>query len=390
LAYFSPYVDSAGLHIPAYLDIRDDLIAQAKAIYGSDIYLGNDSLDYQLISALALKYSDDLQAVQLAYNNRSPSTAKGSGLDGIVKLNGIKRKIASYSTCVVTITGTAGITILNGAVSDISGNIWDLPVAVTIGISGTVDAVATCRVIGAITAQRGNISNISTPTYGWISVTNNVAAVVGLPVEEDSQLKSRQAISTELPSQTLLQGTNAGVASVTGVSRYKTYENDTSEFDYNGLPPHSVTVVAEGGSDSDIAQQIYARKNIGCYTNGTTAVDIPDQYGVTTIRFYKPTYLPIFCTLTVHALAGYTSATTDNIKSAINSYLNSLQIGESLTISAVWATAMSATPNLKQPIFSLRSVLVGTNSVLQGTSDIYAAFNQVTQNDIANIVVNVV
>ena len=45
MAYFAPYIDDAGVHIPTYVDIRDDLIAKFREIYGRDVYLGNDSQD---------------------------------------------------------------------------------------------------------------------------------------------------------------------------------------------------------------------------------------------------------------------------------------------------------------------------------------------------------
>ena len=92
MSYFTPYVDTSGLHIPTYADIRDDIIVQMKKIYGNDIYLENDSADYQFISILALKISDSYQAVQYACNARSPVTAIGAALDSVVKLNGIVRK----------------------------------------------------------------------------------------------------------------------------------------------------------------------------------------------------------------------------------------------------------------------------------------------------------
>ena len=93
--YFTPYIDETGLHIPTYNDIRDDMIDGAKTIFGNDIYLENDSADYQLISIFAAKCYDTLQACAIAYNSRSPITAIGSGLDAVVKINGISRKPAT-------------------------------------------------------------------------------------------------------------------------------------------------------------------------------------------------------------------------------------------------------------------------------------------------------
>ena len=116
MSYTAPYIDAAGLHIPSYTDIRDDLVETFKSIYGQDIYLDNDSQDYQMISAFALKTYDTMQLLQIVYNNHSPKTAVGTGLDSLVKLNGIRRKEASYSTCVLTITGTVGTEIAAGIV----------------------------------------------------------------------------------------------------------------------------------------------------------------------------------------------------------------------------------------------------------------------------------
>jgi uncharacterized phage protein gp47/JayE len=390
MAYSPPTITAAGLSIPSYIDIRDDLVATAKTIFGADIYLGNDSMDYQYISAIALKISDDMQGLQLAYNNRSPVTAIGSGLDAIVKINGIARKKPSYSTCQVTLTGTAGAIISNGVAGDISGNNWSLPASVTIGSGGTITVSATCQVIGSIPALVGNINKIVTPTAGWISVINNVVAIAGQPVEKDSQLRARQAISTSLPSQTLLDGTIAGIASVQNVTRWKVYENDTNIVDSNGLPAHSITCVVEGGTDTDIAQQIYSRKGIGCYTNGTTIVSMIDAYGIpTAIRFYRPSYVPIDVTISVKRFAGYTDANTAQIKQNVADYLSSLKIGDDLAVSSLWYASLAVNPDIKNPIFSITSLTAGKHGQSQGTADIITLFNEVTQGNILNVTVNV-
>jgi uncharacterized phage protein gp47/JayE len=386
MAYVAPYVDSTGLTIPSYNDIRDDLIAQVKTIYGNDVYIENDSADYQYISAVALKIHDTLQSVQLAYNSRSPLTAIGSGLDAIVKLNGIKRKSASYSTCQVTLAGTNGTAITNGVVTDVSGYKWSLPANVTIVSGGTVTVSAVCQTIGAITAQIGDINQIGTPTRGWVSVTNASAAIPGQPIEEDSELRSRQAISVRLPTQTLLAGTKAGIAAVDGVTRYVILENDTNLTDVNGLLSHSIAAIVEGGTDEDIANQIYLRKGIGCYTNGDTEIEIFDEYGIPTkIRFYRPVYDDIFTTITLKQLNGYTLAITDNIKTAVAEYLDNLDIGEDVTISSIWGAALSVMPSLKQPIFSIQSVVAGTEEDNQLVNDIIILFNHVARGNKDNI-----
>ena len=168
-AYFKPFIDLAGLHFSSYQDILDHMVEGAKNLFGQDIYLGNDALDYQFLSIIALKINDQNQAVQEVFNNRGPSTGIGSGLDIIVKMNGLKRQVASYSTCQVTLTGVAGTIINNGIVQDISGKKWNLPSSVTIGIGVTLIATATCQTIGAINALTSDISIITTPQAGWRS-----------------------------------------------------------------------------------------------------------------------------------------------------------------------------------------------------------------------------
>ena len=82
--YFKPYIDEKGIHIPRYVDIVEDLVEHAKSIFGADIYLENDSQDYEMISAQASKIYDTMELLQSVYESRSPKTAIGSALDSVV------------------------------------------------------------------------------------------------------------------------------------------------------------------------------------------------------------------------------------------------------------------------------------------------------------------
>ena len=392
MAYFAPVVTAAGLSIPTYADIVAQMVSNARMIFGSDIYLENDSQDYQLISANALITFDALQSVQLAYNARSPVTAIGSGLDALVKLNGLARKAASYSVCDVTIAGVSSTVISNGIVADVNGNLWNMPASVVIGINGTVHVSVTSQIIGNITALIGDINKIYTPTAGWTSVTNAAAATPGIPIETDAQLRSRQAISTAIPSQTLLEGTAAGIASVANVSRWKVYENDTNTAAVYGAGDtgHSITCVVEGGTDQAIAEQIFARKGIGGYTNGPDYVDLTDEFGIITrIRFYRPSYVDIDVAIAVTQHAGYTTATTAAIKAAVVAYLNSLDIGNNLVTSAVQYEAMSVNANLGKPTFSITALTICKHGGTPATTDIAILFNEVTRGNLGYVTVTV-
>lgn len=386
MAYFPPYIDDTGLHIPLYTDVRDNLIEQAKAIFGQDIYLEIDSQDYQYISAIASSIYDAFLLAQLVYNNRSPVSAIGAGLDGIVKINGIKRLQATYSTAVATLIGIAGTQIKNGVVKDINGIKWNLPSDVVIGVNGTLDVTLTCQVPGLIAAQIGEINIIDTPTYGWTSISNTTIAKVGNDVESNSKLRARQAISAAQPSRSILEGLKGAIASLTGVSRSKFYENKTKVTDSYGLPGNSITCIIENGDDNDIAKKIFLKKSPGVNTNGTTTVNVIDNYNdATPISFYRPSYVDIDVVINIKALSNYTSQITDAIINNVVDYLNQVGIGTSLTVSMLWGIALSANSNLMQPNFSITSLTAAKHGDTQGTSDIAILFNEVVRGAAANI-----
>lgn len=391
MTYFKPYVDSTGLHIPTYNDILEDMIAAMKQIYGDDIYLDNSSPDYQLLSIFALKQSDTLQAMAYAYNARSPETAIGTSLDSVVKLNGIKRKAASQSTCQVKIIGTPFTQIVNGAVRDRAGLTWDLPSSVVIDSSGTTYTVATCRTAGAVSALAGDIAQIETPTYGWVSVTNEVAAVLGNAQETDAQLRERQTISTANPSQTMLDGTKGAISALKNVSRYAVYENDTnvsSVTDDNpyGLPAHSVTCVVEGGTDEDVAEAIFLHKSIGCYTNGDVEVQYTDQNDyINRVRFFRPVYKDIFVKVVIKKYTGYISTMTVKVREAVYNYLAALTIGSDVSASVLSNIITDCNPSLTKPIFGIKELKLGLSKSSMAAQDIDIGFKEIPAPAYANI-----
>ena len=391
MTYFKPYVDSTGLHIPTYNDILEDMITSMKQIYGDDLYLDNSSPDYQLLSIFALKQSDTLQAMAYAYNARSPETAIGTSLDSVVKLNGIKRKAASKSTCQVKITGTPFTQIVDGAVRDRAGLTWDLPSSVVIDSSGTTYTVATCRTAGAVSALAGDITQIETPTYGWVSVTNEIAAVLGNAQETDAQLRERQTISTANPSQTMLDGTKGAIAALKNVSRYAVYENDTnvsSVTDDNpyGLPAHSVTCVVEGGTDEDVAEAIFLHKGIGCYTNGDVEVQYTDQNDyINRVRFFRPVYKDIFVKVVLKKYTGYISTMTVKVREAVYNYLAALTIGSDVSASVMSNIITDCNPSLTKPIFGIKELKLGLSKSSMAAQDIDIGFKEIPNPAYANI-----
>lgn len=340
LPTLAPIVDSSGITIPTYEDVYQSLIASFQLIYGSDIYVSADSQDGQWIAILARAIYDTNQAAVSVFRSYSPTYAQGTALSSNIKLNGLTRNAPTNSTALGVVTGTVGITILNGVVKDEAGNLWDLPASVVIGISGQTTVTVTAQVAGNITATVGTITQIFNPQLGWQSFTNTAAAIPGTPVESDAALRVRQTIAVAQPSQSILGGLLGDVAALPGVTRFAAYENPTNAVDANGLPPHSISVVTEGGTSSDIATVIANEKTIGTTTNGTTTVTVLSDYGIPIdISYYPVTAVEILVALSIHPINGYTSVIGDEIKAAVVAYINALAIGQAVLFTRLYSPA---------------------------------------------------
>ena len=373
-------VDATGISAPTFATIQDYFTSTWQAIFGSDAYLQPDSQEGQFIAVVTAAVNDS-NAVGIAiYNGFSPLTAQGAQLSSSVKLNGIRRQVATSSTVPLVIVGQANTVITNGQARDTAGNYWALPASVTIPTSGTTTVIATAVLAGSISAAIGSVSTIATPTLGWQTVTNLIAATPGQAVETDAQLRRRQALSTALPAVSPVDAIQAGVANVTGVTAQVVYENPTQATDANGLPPHSIAVVAQGGADADIATAILNKKTPGTTTYGTSSATVFDSRGqANTENFFRPTIVQVNVTVTIQQLAGYSSATAGAIQSTVASYINGLNIGDDVFISRIYPPAQLTVPGAVNPLastFHVTGLTIGVAGGSQGTMDIVTTFNQ--------------
>lgn len=378
-------IDENGIFKPDYATVKAYLENEFKLIYGDDVYIDPDSQDGQLLAIFASAIDDaNAMAVQV-YNNYSPSTARGVGLSSAVKINGIARKVATYSSVDLRIVGQIGTTILNGIAKDVNGKQWLLPASVVIPLSGEITVTAVAKELGAIQAAIGDVNVIGTPTRGWQSVENLVVATPGATVELDSELRQRQTVSTAIPSLTVFEGTMGAVASLEGVERYRGYENDTNLTDSNGLPPHSISLVVDGGSAQKIGEAIAAKKTPGTGTYGTTSVDVIDEYGVAReIQFFRPTEIGIKAEVLITALVGYNSIIGEQIKQALADYVNNIQIGDDVVISRLYLPA-NLYGNADSSRFEISSLQIAKLANALGTADIPIAFNEAATMLTSNI-----
>ncbi len=372
-------VTSAGITAPPYSDIYQSLQASFQSIYGSDAYIDPDSQDGQMLAVFAKAISDGNDADIEAFNSFSPSTAQRGALTSNVKINGIARGVPTNSQVTVRVSGVVGTIVSFGQVADEQGNVWNLPDSVVIPTPAAfIDVTATADQVGAIAADIGTITRIVNPQLGWQAATNTTAASLGSPVEPDAALRQRQAVSTALPTQTVLSGTLGAILNLPGVTQARVYENDTDAPDANGQPEHSIAAMVIGGTSTDIANAILMHKTPGAYTSGSTAVAVTDPANGMpyTIRYSVPTPVPLAVAITVKALAGYTTSVGQQIVAALVGYVNGLGIGNRSDLGRLYLPAQlfGAADSLK---FEVNVLQQSIKPAVPSAADVDIAFNAI-------------
>lgn len=381
-------VTENGIYAPSYAEIFEYFQNQARAIFGQDVDIDADTQDGQLIAIFAQAVSDVNAQAIATYNQFNPNTAVGVGLDSAVKTNGIERQEATNSTADLVLIGQAGTVINNGIATDDNSNNWLLPAQVVIPVSGEITVTATAEEVGDIEASANTITQIGTPTLGWQSVNNPSPATVGVAIETDSQLRARQARSTELSSVSLWEGIIASLLNLDGVTRVSGVKNDEDEVNSEGVPGHTIAMIVEGGNVDEIGRAIFLKKGEGVGTFGTTETTYIDSYGFpNVIKFSRPTVVNVFVTLTITPASTYLSTAADEIKARIADYINGLDIGEDVNIARVLASAVKDCDTGMDNRFEVSAIVMGESSGSQTAASIPIEWNEAASCDVDNITV---
>lgn len=291
-----------GLQVKTYQEIRTDLETAFRNIYGQDINLDQNSPDGQIVGIMS-QLAIDLREMLVQVNNGfDPDRSMGRILDERVVINNIERFGATYTTVNIDITCDRTVT-LNGldgeynnpqgvgyTVQDNAGNQFILADTTTI-TAGTHSLTFRARNIGLVETTIGTINNPVTIVLGVTAIDNPVAPVtVGKNEETDAQLRVRRQRSVALSSNGYLNGLLGLLLSLDGVTDAVLYENVTDVTDGDGIPPHAIWAVVEGGSNQDIANAIYERKSYGCDMKGNIEIPITTASGQQfEAKFDRPT-----------------------------------------------------------------------------------------------------
>ena len=319
-------LDQNGLQVKDLSEIRQEIIDDLKVAYGDDINVDQDTPDGQAINIFALAVKDTLDVLTQVYSSFDPDQAIGRALDDRASINGIQRLAGTHTTTPVLVETDRALNLIGldsnlpenspanvFTVSDSEGNYFYLTNSQTIAVAGFNSFSFTAKEIGAIQTAQNQINKLVTTVLGVKSVNNPdiTGTVTGLNEETDAALRLRRQKSVSLASQGYLQSLEAELQNISGVVYSKVYENTSSATDSDGIPSHSIWVIVEGGSDSNIGYAIYTKRNAGCGMKGAVIVDVTRPDGsIFQVKFDRTQTQNLYVKFDAHSISGIVLDTT--------------------------------------------------------------------------------
>jgi hypothetical protein len=143
---------------------------------------------------------------------------------------------------------------------------------------------------GPVPGYSMTLSQIVTPVQGWDTAYNVNPAQIGSNQETDPEAQLRRPDSLSAPGSGTVEAIRANLLQLDGVTSCRVLENITDATNSDGLLPHSIEAIIQGGDETEIAEEIWERKGGGINMNGTTTVNIIDSQGIAqAIKFSRPT-----------------------------------------------------------------------------------------------------
>lgn len=326
------YVNAAGVIIPDTSEIKADVEAEYKEIYGDDLVVDSSSEQGREIDAETTSRMSVIRNNAKVANQINPNYAEGIFFDAIYALSSGERDGEERSTVTLTLGGVSGTIVTAGSLAgDDSGNLWELAGNVEIGVSGTVTAGFFSVEYGAINASPGEINTISSGVLGWETVTNLQAATPGKLQQSDVSAKRQRRVELGGNARSNTFAIMSAISKVEGVSSLTFRENKTSiDFVEDGITitKKSTYVCVDGGVDSEIAEAYYIARSGGTDFVGDVSVVYEDPNSLQSIpvKFDRPTDKPKLARVTVKASSGL--FLTDAIKNSVVAYANGEIDGE--------------------------------------------------------------
>ena len=314
-------LDANGLQTKSLTEIREEIVEDLQDVYGDDINVDQNSQDGQTLNIYAHGAVDLREVVQQVNAGFDPDQAAGRILDQRVVFNGIIRNGGTFSLTPIEVTVDQALNLvgldtqsaeLNPTVANLytvkddAGTEWYLLDSFSFVGAGTQELTFRAADIGAVEVQTNTITTPVSIIAGVTGINNPSGALsIGDNEETDADLKNRRQASVALPSTGYLDGIEAALANLDGVSVARVYENDTNVTDADGTPAHYIWAIVEGGSDTDIGDILYKKKSSGSGMRGAETVEIARPANRTyTASFDRPGSEDLYIRFSIQLIGG--------------------------------------------------------------------------------------
>lgn len=381
------YLDNNGVIVTDTADIKDTVQQEFKNALGENLSLEDSTPQGRLIDMETDARVAVIENNAMIANLFNIRMAFGISLDALGANFGVERIAASSSSVVATITGIGGTVIPEGSqASTQSGYIFYAENDITIPEGGTTTATFLSLEKGEIPCPVGSLSKIIDGTFGWETITNNAAAILGVNKESDESYKAR-IIAGLFSGNSLLGDYESALSKVENVNSSFVYDNGKGEaitYDTVTIKPHSVYACVDGGNNNDVAQALFNVKSGGSDWNGNTTVSVIDETygGVYSVSFQRASEVQIYCQVNIDIGTASTANPIDAVTDAVNTYINKLKVGADVLPFQIAAYIDDNVSGIK-----ITNLQIGTSAGSLSTSDIIIRINQVAKIQTANITV---
>lgn len=397
-----------GLVIKTLPVIRAEGAARIQGRFGVSLDMSDESVEGQVNGIIAEAAAKLWELGQGVNASRSADTATGAQLEGICLLTGTFREQASFSAVTLTLSGTPTSPIPAGTLSEVDGtgkqfqtsedaiiaaltawagltayvfgdrvtnggNAYTCRTAGTSAASpgptttssditdgtahwrfmgtgiGAVDVLAQATETGPVIAVAFTIIKKVSSLGGWNSVINLLDATPGTNRMSDEELRILRELELAKPGTSPSDAIRADLLDVPGVSAVVVFVNNTDFTDGDGVPPHSVECLIDGGEDQDIWDQLLASVAGGIRTHGTEVGSSIDATGRSQVmKFSRADVIDIWVIITLAKVPfdpendnSYPVSGDDDVALAIVTSANSPINGRNVVASAVQAPSFT-------------------------------------------------
>lgn len=247
-------------------------------------------------------------------------------------------KVAGTSSAGTPPTGAVGAVVTEGTVT------WRAMANDTQGVA-LVPFAAT--VVGPLSASAGTLINIATPVTGWVSAYNLSDAALGTAIQSEPSLRALRVAQLQSSGGGPADAIRAAILRIPTVENCVVFVNDGDTVDGDGVPAHGVEVLIQAPSvtpttDEELALAVWQAVGAGIATGGSITETVTDASGYPqTVKFSRPTPVPIYTALKVYYLASAWPGGAAAVEAAAKSAIGTLIATYGIALD-VWATAIAS------------------------------------------------